>query len=217
MSSRVTVHSWSGPGFVRVPNDFARSKLDPNVTKVLLYLASHTGTKVLYDGTAAEAVGMSRNRFARSVEAAAKTNHLVRVLVGQDRHGNAEYALHVSLLGFKADEKASILLGTCVNLKHVRAPDWSTREEVSSSLEEARISVSARNGKAPFPAALPDDWKPNHTHAVMCERLDLDLSEMVEEFLRSQAASEQRSDWDKTFAAFVNGFTNGDYWETAHE
>ena len=136
MASRVTVHQAPEDGFIRMPNSFARADLDPNVKAVLLYLASHTSTHVIYDKTAAKALGIGRNRFAKWVQVAARTDHLVRVATGnQDRQGNAEYVLHVSLVGFNADQKLAILAGVgpgpCTKTVHGRAPKQSTREEQS--------------------------------------------------------------------------------------
>src|SRR5215217_3167002 len=156
MASLVTVHQAPEDGFIRMPNSFARADLDPNVKAVLLYLASHTSTYVIYDKTAAKALGMGRNRFARWVQEAAQTSHLVRVVTGKwDRQGNAEYVLHVSLVGFTSDQKSAILAGVepgpCTKTEHGRAPKQSTREE--QSLEDQSLSRSLFTE----PTALPHD------------------------------------------------------------
>jgi len=198
-----------------MPNSFARADLDPNVKAVLLYLASHTSTHVIYDKTAAKALGIGRNRFAKWVQVAARTDHLVRVATGnQDRQGNAEYVLHVSLVGFNADQKLAILAGVgpgpCTKTVHGRAPKQSTREE--QSLEDQSLSRSFLTE----PTALPDDWQPNHTHQVVAAELGLDLQELVNEFHSTNAAYfEQRTDWDKTFGAFMRDFAGQNYWVPA--
>ncbi|MCT1640541.1 helix-turn-helix domain-containing protein [Dietzia cinnamea] len=69
---------------------------------------------------------------------------------------------------------------------------------------------------------LPLDWGPNHTHDHMLERLGIDKKWAVAEFV-CRMGDWKRSDWDRTFGAFINALNEGrddvlfpypdDYWD----
>ncbi|CAM4518685.1 hypothetical protein NONI108955_41085 [Nocardia ninae] len=53
------------------------------------------------------------------------------------------------------------------------------------------------------PKQLPETWKPNHTHTVVCQRSGLDVEGLAADF-RRRMFLEQRSDWDSAFGKFIN-------------
>lgn len=69
---------------------------------------------------------------------------------------------------------------------------------------------------------LPLDWEPNHTHDHMLARLGIDKKWAVAEFI-CRMGDWKRSDWDRTFGAFINALNEGrddvlfpypdDYWD----
>lgn len=55
---------------------------------------------------------------------------------------------------------------------------------------------------------LPLDWEPNHTHDHMLERFGIDKKWAVAEFV-CRMGDWKRSDWDRTFGAFINALNEG--------
>lgn len=89
-------------------------------------------------------------------------------------------------------------------------------------------SIKEKNIRSAEPTAsmkstpLSDSWQPNKFHRSTAKKLHINIAEAAHSF-RARMAGEQRSDWDKTFGAYLNDidrgiedttFTEGDYEET---
>lgn len=94
---------------------------------------------------------------------------------------------------------------------------------VRAKEEEPSTSQSRRTKSAPAkkqPEPLPADWAPNHTHRVLAQKLWLNLDALVEDFRSTAAAEERRTNWDRTFSAFLNdhdGVSPDHHWAAASE
>lgn len=81
----------------------------------------------------------------------------------------------------------------------------ATHDPLSDSFDQVlKPSVTSSAGG---PRELPDNWTPNETHRRMAVRHGLEIDEALEAFMATTASYEKRTDWDKTFGAFLTDFS----------
>lgn len=230
-ASRVVVHGDASRGFTRVPNTLIRDpELGCGAARLILWLASQSPDHAVYRSSAATELGISRTTLNNWITEADQTPYLNLEATGEyDQQGNETHVYHVHLCGKSADlgpsgSKPRPETGHG-RVQEVNADRVQKLDTKKTRVEDQREDHSLSRSLPPEPPVppkkksrahpLPQSWKPNHTHEVTARNLGLNVDEMLDEFLGTQAATENRSNWDKTFSKFMNDYANGNYWETA--
>lgn len=198
--SRVIVHGSPQAGFLRVPNGFIRDpSVKPGPKMVIQWLASQSESWVVYKSRGADELGVTAHTFATYLKQAAQSAYLKIEETGEpDAWGNAARVYHVALTGHM--EPMSIR-------DSGRCRESTSREELPEDQSLSRSTASTER-----PTFLPQNWRPNHTHAVMVNDQKLDMSEVLDSFMDTEASKEMRSDWDRVFGHFINAYADGSVW-----
>lgn len=217
MSSHVRVHGKPAGDFLLVPNAFVRSDLPPAAKDVALYLASHSEAFNISIKGMATSLGLARNTVKAALNELQLRDFVIALPVENCHPSRPEYLYHVSLSPFSSETLRKIFADWSVS-------DQSTGQPLTpplvrncapkkTSLEDYEEDEPLSRSVPSSPTALPSNWQPTHTHKKQLEKLGLPASEMphlvgwFKDWVNEDGKT--RTDWDKTFAAFIRDHAEG--------
>ncbi len=209
-TSKIVVNGQPRDMFTMVPHAFARcGHIDPGPKALLILMVSRGSQWDVWIEQMAGDLGTTRKTVSKWIASAAETPYLVVAGTGEFNYrGHPTYVYYVDLTKpcaqcIATEQKVH---GEKVPVEHgSKVPTKKNKGKKTKPLSRSKQASTASE-----PHVIPDDWRPNRTHSVAAQKLGIDLGHAHEEFLSSATAQdEKRSDWNKTFGAFLNEYADG--------